>query len=368
MKQDVIRWGILGTGQIARQFAEALGYLDDAELTAVGSRSIENAKRFVDQYPAKRFYGSFEELVADPDLDVVYIATPHHVHRDHSILALNAGKPILCEKPFAVNARQAQEVIDLAREKNLFCMEAMWMRFLPAMQDAVNQVISGVIGKPAQLRADFGTPFRFYPKGRQFDPALAGGALLDLGIYPISLAIQLFGPAVETLSVVTMGDTGVDEASTIVMKHGGGEVSTIQSSIRHSLPTEAVITGSSGTVKIHSPLYRPHKVTTEKFSFVDGETSNPASPSKLRTLVKNTPPLQKLMLRLEAILSPLQGALRTKVIPFIGNGYNYEAAAVHQCLRSNKLECHTMPLENTLMILRTMDSIRAQWGLNYPDE
>lgn len=370
MKNVKIRWGILGTGVVARQFAEGLSFLKDAELYAVGARSKDKAEDFARIYPAQQAYGSFEELVCDANIDVVYVATPHHVHRDHCILSLLAGKPILCEKPFAINAEQADEVISLAREKNLFCMEAMWMRFIPLMRAFTTRLANNVIGDPCMMQADFGMPFMYDSKARQFNRDLAGGALLDLGVYPVSLSYQIFGAPCEIVTAVNMGDSGVDETSSILLKYPGGKIATLQSSVRLQTPIEAVIMGSAGTIRIKSPLYRPHKMMIDTFTVSKTEITSERNSikSKILMLIKRRPLLQKFTLYMENYIGAVINAVRTTVVPFVGNGYNYEAAEVMRCLREGKLESEIMPLDETVGVLKILDEIRNQWGLKYSDE
>ena len=366
--KSVIQWGILGTGQIAKQFAVGLSSVNDAQLSAVGARDKAKAEAFSKQYDVPRSYGSFEDLLAEPDIDVVYIATPHHVHRDHCVMALEAGKSVLCEKPFTVNATQAREVIELAREKNLFCMEAMWMRFLPAMRQLTDLLKNGEIGEPHLLRADFGIPFEFNPSGRVFNKALAGGALLDLGVYPVSLSYQLFGPPVEIMATANIGESGVDETSTVVLKHAAGQISTLRSSIRYEITPEAVVVGSKGSIEIDSPIYRPHKIRVKKSSLVPPVTDAGGRPSSLKKLILKMPALQKIALHLESYRTPFSRSVKTRTIPFVGNGYNYQVEAVNQCLREGKISSDIMPLNETLGVIEIMDEIRQQWGLQYAGE
>ena len=188
-----IRWGILGTGRVAGRFAQALRELDDARLLAAGSRRLATAEAFARHHGVERAYGSYAQLAADPDLDIVYVASPHALHREHSLLCLEAGRAVLCEKPFALNATEAREVIASARSRGLFCMEAMWTRFLPAMRRLTELVDAGAIGELRMVTAQLGFPSEPDPSSRLFDPALGGGALLDLGVYPLALASQLLG-------------------------------------------------------------------------------------------------------------------------------------------------------------------------------
>ena len=366
--KKIIRWGILGTGHIAHQFSDGLTHVNDAELFAVGARSKDKAEAFALQHQVPNNYGSFEELLANKEIDIVYIATPHHVHRDHCVMALEAGKSVLCEKPFTLNATEAREVIALAREKKLFCMEAMWMRFIPAMRKLSELLEEGTIGKPNLLRADFGIPFEFNANSRIFNNELAGGALLDVGVYPISLAYKLFGPPTDIMAMGNIGESGVDESSTVILKHAGNQISTLRSSITHELTPEAVVAGSAGSIRIESPIYRPHKLQVSKHSTVSTTADTEYSPSRIKAVMQKIPALQMLALHMESYIRPVATALRTTVIPFVGNGYNYQVVAVNQCLREGKLESEIMPLDETLGVLTVTDEIRNQWELRYASE
>src|SRR5215813_12044980 len=191
-KLEVVRWGILGAGSIANRLAEGVLVLPDAKLTAVGSRSQEKADAFADKYGIPNRHASYDALVNDPEVDVIYVATPHNFHKEHSILALNAGKHVLCEKPFTINECEAKEIVSVAQAKGLFVMEAMWTRFFPIMGKVRKLLKAGEIGEPYLLHADFGFKGTFNPEGRLYNPNLGGGALLDVGVYPISLASMIF--------------------------------------------------------------------------------------------------------------------------------------------------------------------------------
>ena len=208
---DKIRWGILSTGYIARQFAEGLSTLADARIAAVGSRKPERAAEFAERYGIPRSYGSYEELAHDPDVDVLYIATPHRFHKDNTLLALAAGKAVLCEKPLTLNAAEAEVVVSTARQSKLFLMEGMWSRFIPAMVKAKQMVDDGTIGDVQIVASDFGFTAPFDPKSRLYDPELGGGSLLDVGIYPVSLASLILGPPERIASMGQIGATGIDE-------------------------------------------------------------------------------------------------------------------------------------------------------------
>ncbi|MDE2951236.1 MAG: Gfo/Idh/MocA family oxidoreductase [Chloroflexota bacterium] len=326
---DSIRWGLIGLGSISRKFAAGLGALPDAEVYAVASRSGEKADAFGAEFGASKCYGSYEALANDPDVDVVYIGTPHTYHLSNTLLCLKAGKHALCEKPFAVNRAQAQEMVDCARANKRFLMDAFWTRFFPGMVKLRELLADDVIGDVMLLQVDFGFRMgQILPEHRLFNPELGGGALLDVGVYCVQLASMVFGkqPS-EILSQCTLGSTGVDELSATIFKYSDYELATIATAIRLNTPQEARIIGSKGVIAL-SEWWRPSEMTVA----VSGQ-----EPETLK--FQNE-----------------------------GNGFNYEAAAVGDCIRSGLIECDVMPLDETLAIMDTMDRIRAVWGLRYPAE
>ncbi len=324
----IIRWGILSTGHIAHKFATGLGTLPDTELLAVGSRSQVSSDAFGDEFSIPRRYASYEALVSDKDIDAIYIGSPHSFHKEHTLLCLNAGKAVLCEKPFAINAKETAQMIALARQKKLFLMEAMWTRYLPHMIKIKEIIDSGAIGEVRMLKADFGFRTQVNPKGRLFDPELGGGGLLDVGIYPISLAYALFGAPEEIKSFANLGSTGIDEEATILFRHSKGQMALLSTAVRLDTPWETFILGTGGRIQIHRPWWSPTSFTL----FVNGK-----DPETIN------------------IDCPL-------------NGYNYEALEVGQCLREGKLESSITPLDETLEIMKTLDALRNEWGLKYPME
>ena len=218
---DTLRWGILATGSIAHKFATGIAALDDAEIVAVGSRSREGADKFADEFDIPDRHDSYEALAADPDVDAIYIATPHSLHKENMLTCLAAGKAVLCEKPFAINAREAREAIDFARERGIFLMEAMWTRYIPLMVEVRRMVADGMIGDLRMITGDFGYRAGFNAERRTFNPALGGGALLDVGIYPLSLASMLLGKPQRIASMAELGETGVDEQSAMILGYLG---------------------------------------------------------------------------------------------------------------------------------------------------
>lgn len=326
--KEVIRWGILGTGNIATSFAIGVATMQDAKLAAVGSRSFDTANAYADRFEIERRYASYEELAHDPDVDVIYIATPHSLHLENMLLCFEAGKPVLCEKPFTINAVEARQAIDRARELGLFLMEATWMRFTPLMVELRRLLQEGIVGDVRSVSADFGFRADFDPGSRLFDPQLGGGGLLDVGIYPVSLAHMILGKPSHVASLAALGSTGVDEQSAAVLSYADGQLAVLQNAIRTVTPQVAVIAGTEGWIRIHGPWWMPQAMTLHK------------------------PDLAPQLFE----------------IPFTENGYTYEAAEVHRCLREGLLESALMPLDETVAVMETMDTMREQWGLRYPME
>jgi predicted dehydrogenase len=324
---DKIRWGILGTGVIARKFATGLKAASGAELAAVGSRTQATANEFGNTFGVPRRHASYEELAHDPEIDVIYVSTPHPMHKDNSVLCLNAGKAVLCEKPFTINAIEAEAMISLARQKGLFLMEAMWTRYLPAVIKTRQLIADGILGEIRMIMADFGFRAEFDPQHRLFNPELGGGALLDAGVYPISFTSMIFGSPTQVTSLAQLGQTGVDEQSAYLLGYERGQLALLASAVRTDIPSEAIVMGTKGRIRLHSPIYCPTQLTLT----LNGED--------------------------EVIDAPLEG-----------NGYNYQAVEVMNCLRAGKLESEIMPLDETLSIMKTMDQIRAPWDLKYPTE
>jgi predicted dehydrogenase len=325
---ETISWGILGTGGIARRFAEALQSLPDARRLAVGSRSAEKAAAFAEQFGLERPYGSYEELAADPDVDAVYIATLNPWHAENALMCLQAGKAVLCEKPFCINVAEAQTVIDYARAEKLFLMEAMWTRCLPVTAKVREWLELGHIGEVRLLAADFGFRAAWNPHSRALDPHLGGGSLLDVGVYCVALATMVFGrPPANITGMADIGETGVDEQAAFILGYDQGELAVLTSAVRTPTPDDARLDGTLGRIRIEH-FWRTTAATLE----VTGQ-----EPQRV-------------------------------AIPYRCNGYEYEALEVMNCLREGKLESDLMPLDETLTVLRIMDDIRRQWGLVYPQE
>ncbi len=321
-----IRWGILGTGGIARAFATALKQTSDAALVAVGSRSVESARAFAGDFGAPNSYGSYEELAAAPGIDIIYIATPHPLHAANAMLALEGGKAVLCEKPFTMNLREAEQVVALARAKKLFLMEAMWTRFMPALREVRRLIDAGIIGVVHQVHADFGFSATRDPEHRVNKRELGGGALLDLGIYPLSISCALLGPVASVQAQAVLSDGGVDLTTGWSMKHVSGALSICSCSLRARTPSELTVSGSLGSVRMDSMFHLAKTVT----------------------------------------LTLGDGVKRVIDTPFLGNGYVHEAIEAGRCLRAGFTESRQMMHDDTLATMRLLDGIRSQIGVHYP--
>lgn len=330
------RWGIAGTGIIANGFAEALGRLPDARLVAVASRSQEKADAFGEKFgvPAGRRYGSYEGLAADDGVDLVYVASPQSHHREHTLLFLESGHGVLCEKPFALDAGEAADMVAAARRHGQFLMEAMWSRFLPAYVRLRELVAEGAIGTVLSVDADFGFPFPYDPAHRLFDPALGGGSLLDLGVYPVSLASMLLGEPDRVTATGRIGETGVDEQIAILSGYDSGAFAVAKSSIRSQLACTARIVGTEGHVELPLLMHCPDEFTVQ-------------SRGTIERLV-------------------LPAARDGDGEETAGGGLHHQVRHLHERLTAGHSESDIMPLAETVAVMRILDTARAQIGLSFP--
>lgn len=322
---DTFRWGIIGAGRIARKFAADLNTIKNARLTAIASRDQDRAQAFADEFKAPFAYGSYEALLDCPELDAVYIATRHPGHAAASIMCLERGIPVLCEKPFAMNAGEVQQMIDAARKTDTFLMEAIWTRFLPTTRQALQWIKEGRIGEVQSVKADFGFKAERNLAGRLYNKALGGGSLLDIGIYPTFLALLLLGKPEEILANAVIGTTGVDEEMAAIFKYSDGKMAQIHSTIRADTKTEAFIYGSEGVIHIHSRWHEP---------------------SSMSLLLPNERP-EDFFFEYPCI------------------GYAYEAEEVMACLAAGKKESDALPLSFSMDLIRLLDEMRAKIGLDY---
>jgi len=322
---NTTRWGIIGTGKIAKAFAAALRDTPGAVLAGVASRSIDSAEAFAREQGATTAYGSYQSLYEASDIDLVYVATPHTEHAANTLLALAAGKGVLCEKPFAMNRAQADQMVALAHAKKLFLMEAMWTRFKPALAEVQSIIASGEIGPVNIVTADFGFAANFGPEHRLFNRELGGGALLDLGIYPLSIAAALLGPVVSVKAQAEMGPTGVDTSTAFTLRHEGGGMSACACSLATRSPAELTVSGPGGSIRMNTRFHQTQSIT----------------------------------------VTPADGAARTIATPYLGNGYVHEIIEAQRCWHAGLTESPLMTHAETLALMGVMDDIRAQIGLRY---
>lgn len=324
-----VRWGVLAPGWIARQFTATLHQNTQSRVVAAASRSLERAEQFAADFGVERSYGSYEQLVGDPDVDAVYVASPHSHHHEHTLLALSAGKPVLVEKAFTQNAAQADEIVAAARANGLLLVEAMWTRFLPHVDIARQLLADGALGDVLMVEADHGQYFDIPPSHRLLDPALAGGSLLDLGVYPISFASFVLGAPDVITARGDLAATGVDAQVSAVLQTGAAHaiVSTTQWA---KTPTTASISGTRARIEIPGDFYRPQPP-----ALVDRDGERHVADGG----------------------------------PIVGHdGLVYQAAHFAQLLAEGRTESPLLPLDESVAIMRTMDEIRRQIGVVYPNE
>ncbi len=326
--QESIRWGILGLGKIAHSFARDLALTPDATLAAVGSRRLESATAFAEQYDdAPAAYGSYAELVADPTVDVVYVASPHALHLEHARLAFAAGKHVLCEKPVTLNLAEAEEMVDLARAADRFLMEAMWTACHPVVRELADDLRAGRFGTPRHLHAELGFRVDAPPEDRMFDPGLGAGALLDMGIYPLTFAHLMLGPAQELRASAALSERGIDLSVALSGSYPGGALATMSASMTSWSSRAAAIATDLGRIEVAQFHHPEH-----------------------------------------AVFTPFDGGSPVRVEgrePVLGAGYTHEIAEVGRCLREGLRESPLVPHEQTLTLLRQMDDVRHQIGVRY---
>lgn len=319
-----VRWGIVGPGCIAHKFAEAVKNVDCASLTAVASRTEKNATAFAGKYDIPNVFGSYEEMASSDVIDAVYISTPHPFHKVCTELFLNAGKHVLCEKPLCVNAGQATELMQCAQRNGVFLMEAMWTRFLPAIKDICDLVQGGAIGEVLSVKADFcyfSTPEE---EAKLFQNHMAGGSLLDVGVYGLHFVSLLLGNSPENILAFSHVQNGVDIHTNVLLKYKGGAIADISSAIGLSKPETAYIYGTMGYICI------PHFYGANEYTlYVGGEENH----------------VQK---------------------PYMGNGFEEEIYEACRCIKDGRLQSDILPLSDSIEIIKQMDCIREQIGVNYP--
>jgi predicted dehydrogenase len=325
--QDVIRWGILGCGKIARKFASDLRLVEDARLSAVASLNRSRLEDFAGEFKAEKAFNSYEELAASPDVDAIYVATPHGFHYDHVMLCLKHRKAVLNEKAFALNLAQAREMIDYARREKVFLMEAFWTKFLPQYQAVMDIIASGKIGEIKMIQADFGFKAQEPRAQRLYDPLLGGGSLLDIGIYPVFIAQSILGKPTHVHAFITPYESGVDEQCVMTMKFAGGGLAVLSSTFAADTPVEAMIAGTEGRIVMRNRFHN--------------------ALATVEVVIGNEPP-QSIDVHRED-----------------GFGYQFEARHVNECLRKGLTESPVMTHADTLMLMETLDRVRKTCDIRY---
>ncbi|GLZ81674.1 oxidoreductase [Actinorhabdospora filicis] len=326
-----IRWGILATGGIASAFTADLKLIPDAEVAAVGSRTLDSARAFAGKHGVPRAHGSWAELAADPGVDIIYIATTHNAHYDAAELCLRAGKPVLVEKPVTVNLAQAERLIALARERGLFFMEAMWMRCNPGIRRMLDLIAAGAIGEVKSVHADFSLGGPFPPEHRLRDPELAGGGLLDLGVYPVAFAQMVLGAPASVAVSGWRTPEGVDAMAGLLLGYERA-VAALTCGIESASPCVAQVTGSEGFFELAAPFFRPSAIRLTR-----GTTEE-------------------------------EYAVEELDVAYTGTGLFHEAVEAMRCLRAGLTESPMVPWRATLDVMATLDEARRRLGVAYPGE
>lgn len=324
-----VRWAILGCGKIARKFASDLQFVKNAKLTAVAARDRATAEKFAKEFPTKHIHGSYQSLVENPEVDVIYVATPHGLHYEHVMLCLKHKKAVLCEKAFALNSKQTKEMISFAKAQNVFLMEALWSKFLPHYQQVMTMLNSKTLGNIKSVLINFG----FLPQEpvapRLYDPALGGGSLLDIGIYNVFFALSILGRPDEIEASMTPSSTNVDEQCAMLFKYKDGAFAQLFCTFSSNLATEADINGDKGRIRLTTRFYEP-----------------------------------------SAAVEYYSGNVSTKQIIEVkkesGFGYHYEAQHVTECLMKGLTESPVMKFADTLQLMETLDRIREKANIRYP--
>ena len=320
------QWGIIGPGRIAKKFAYAVSKIPDASIYAIASRSCSNPEQLKNTFNAENYYASYEELAADPKVDAIYIATPHRFHFEIAKMCLEAGKAVLCEKPITVNASQADELFKLSQLKHIFLMEALWTRFLPIYEQVRQQLEAGEIGDICLVESTFGVLTPRIAQDRFLNNELAGGSLLDLGVYNTALSQWVFQKPPQAITAIgQIGETGIDESVSAILSFENDATALFTCSFRAPMLNQFVITGNRGIIVIHS-------------RFVEASQASLIKDGKTRTIKK----------QLEI------------------NGFEYQIKASMRAIRDGALDCPQMTQIDTLENIRTMDAIRQQIGLQYP--
>lgn len=320
-------WGIIGLGKIANKFAADLQYSETAQLYGVASQDLNKAKKFSTKYNAQKYYGSYQALANAPEIDIIYVATPHVFHFENTMMCLKQNKAVLCEKPMGMNAKEVRLMIEEASTRNLFLMEGLWTRFIPATEKLIELLAQNVIGQVTSLQADFGFKGDSNPENRIFNKNLGGGSLLDIGIYPIYLSLLVLGIPTDITATAQLTETGVDRFCAMEFHYNNGAKADLESTIVADTPTEAFLHGTTGTLKLHRQFHHTEKIThthNDEVTILD--------------------------------------------IKYKGNGYIHEIEKVNSCFLNRDIESSKLPLQMSLDLSVVMDTIKNKIGLKYDSQ
>ena len=320
-------WGIIGLGKIANKFAADLQYSETAQLYGVASQDLNKAKKFSTKYNAQKYYGSYQALANAPEIDIIYVATPHVFHFENTMMCLKQNKAVLCEKPMGMNAKEVRLMIEEASTRNLFLMEGLWTRFIPATEKLIELLAQNVIGQVTSLQADFGFKGDSNPENRIFNKNLGGGSLLDIGIYPIYLSLLVLGIPTDITATAQLTETGVDRFCAMEFHYDNGAKANLESTIVADTPTEAFLHGTTGTLKLHRQFHHTEKIThthNDEVTILD--------------------------------------------IKYKGNGYIHEIEKVNSCFLNRDIESSKLPLQMSLDLSVVMDTIKNKIGLKYDSQ
>jgi len=323
-----VTWGIIGLGNIAHKFASDLQLSQDSILHGVASRDLKKANIFAEKFGATKAFGSYEDLAKDPEIDIIYIATPHAMHYENTMMCLENGKSVLCEKPLGLDAAQAKAMIKKAEEKNLFLMEGLWTRFIPATEKLLDLLAANTIGELLFVRADFGFKPLENPESRIFNKNLGGGSLLDIGIYPIYISMLTLGLPSEINATARLNETGIDTFCAMLFDYENGSKAILESTLEASTPTEATIYGTKGFIKLYAPFHHTQKLTLHVYGEIEQEFN----------------------------------------LPIIGEGYLHEIEEVITCLRNGQTQSSKHPHRFSLELSNLLDRVKEKIGLSYQPE
>ncbi len=322
-----IKWGIIGLGKIANKFAEDLKLSKNAILYGVASRNLDKARSFGERYGSIAYFDSYRELAEHPEIDVVYVATPHAFHFENTMMCLKNDKAVLCEKPMGMDVVEVRKMVEEAKSRNLFLMEGLWTRFIPATEKLMELLEEKTIGEVIAVRADFGFKGDGNLNSRVYDKELGGGSLLDIGIYPIYLSLLALGVPTNMKAMARMTETNVDSHCTMLFDYGNSAKAILESTIEADTPTEAYIYGNKGTIRLHSRFHHTRKMTLTQ-----------------------------------------EEEKKTIDIPYVGNGYFHEIEEVNKCLLEGETESMKLPLGSSLELMTLIDRVKKEIGLRYDDE